>query len=190
MAGKEIAVTIAIVGMGTFAGKLFAAGTSSSPGIDEGINQALAIGKKYGIPEERIRLVYPLVKRAAYDFDLDLALMMAVIHKESTFNPEATNPSDPSYGLAGIQAFWIDGRLGIRGTEQDLLRAEFSVTALANILLYYLGRHSMMKPRRVFKLPAEIDVHQRGETQFLKGNRNLPYRDAVAGFYRDWSLVR
>ncbi len=41
----------------------------------------------------------PIVKEACNQLKIDIAVTMAVIERESGFNPDNENPSDPSYGL-------------------------------------------------------------------------------------------
>ena len=81
------------------------------------------------------------VQKAAQDYDLDEALIYAVIHTESNFDPEAESGA----GACGIMQImpssfeWIQTMRGCEGkyTEEDLFNPEISIDYGSYLLKYF-----------------------------------------------------
>jgi len=146
-------------------------------------------GTRNEVLEDRAIAAWRLAQETSEQTGVDPALLMAIWHQESRFNPAAINASDPSYGLGQIQTFWVDGRIGLTGTKQDLLQPAFNARATAAVLLYFQGAQDL-QPYRSFQFPDEADVYNVGETKYRKGTRNPAYREAIQKNFVEWSTTR
>lgn len=149
-------VIVAAVALLLFAATASAKG-SSAPGFDS---------------------IQDMIRATAQASAVDPALMLAIAEKESSFDPSAVNPSDPSYGLFQIQTFWL-ATFGFPEDPQSLLEGQFNCEIACRIIQYFQGRG--------YSLPDQVDVYNVGETNFRKGRRNIAYRDAVVSFYRTYN---
>ena len=85
---------------------------------------------------------YPLsyseyVEKYAKEFDLDPALVYAVMRTESSFNPEAESPAG-AYGLMQITADTLDLYMSMRGEEgkytvEDLFEPSVNIAGPGNV---------------------------------------------------------
>jgi len=172
-----------------------------NPMVNSTLATVALVAKKYRIPEQRAQAAYQLALEQAAETGLDLALLLAMWHKESTLNPAAVNPKDPSYGLGAVQLFWIDGRIGITGTKADLMDPAFNARVSAHVIKYFRGETLLpdvrpnsngerLYPYRYFAFPEECDVYNVGEPKFRNGTRNPAYRNAVRQYFTDWARTR
>lgn len=77
--------------------------------------------------------------RTSQQYGVDPALVMAVIEKESTFNPEAVGDSGNSEGLMQIQRRWHQERMDRLGAD-DLLNPYQNTSVGIDYLAELLGR--------------------------------------------------
>ena len=66
-------------------------------------------------------LYHEEIERVAEEFDLDPALLAALVRVESSFNPSAVSPAG-AVGLAQVMphtADWIGEKLGVKGKLED-----------------------------------------------------------------------
>lgn len=77
--------------------------------------------------------------------ELDPWLLAAIAYQESRFNPNAYNPSDPSWGLMQVMPkFWgyaFVSECGSPATPQTLLDPEVAICYGAHVYAHYRSRH-------------------------------------------------
>jgi len=126
----------------------------------------------------------------AHGDDWRLAKVFAM--KESSENPNAENPRDPSYGLFGIQSLWLvhfrfldndDPELESKAKEL-LKNPRIATEMFFRILAYFRGRTNPQTLQN-FRFPAEADIYNVGETLWSQGIRNVAYRDFINREYRE-----
>lgn len=122
-----------------------------------------------------------LVYSTAVDADVDPAMVLAIVEKESGFDPLAVNKSDPSYGLGQVMAFWVPYfEMGTLEEAPDkLLDAEFNARVTVLVLKYFFEQKG-------FNWPTEADVYNVGEPKWGRGIRNERYRRDVTQNYHRW----
>ena len=131
-----------------------------------------------------------IYQSVAQQYGEDWRLVKTFAIKESSENPNALNPGDPSFGLFGIQAFWLStfGN-GDPAKATELLRdPQFATDTFCRILQYFRSRtnpHSLDN----FQFPAEADIYNVGETLWAKGVRNIAYRDFIVSKYHELTQV-
>jgi len=133
----------------------------------------------------------------AHQFGDDWRLAKAFAMKESSENPAAENPNDPSYGLYGIQPFWLVS-FGVLAKDdpelqtktKDLLTSDprFATEMFFRILAYFRRRTNPLT-LSAFKFPDEADIYNVGETLWSKGVRNIAYKDFIVREYAELSQV-
>jgi len=130
-----------------------------------------------------MQAVMPLVAGAAADLNLDPALLLAVIHVESGFNPAALSPK----GAVGLMQLMpaTAGRYG----STDPRDPAFNVRAGAAHLQYLLDRYGDM--------PLALAAYNAGEGAVERhGMRVPPYAETqayvprVMALYRDYQLAQ
>lgn len=117
-------------------------------------------------------------------YSVDSALVKAVIRHESNFNPDAVNPSDPSYGLMQIMPILAED-FGIVRDWRNVTDAEIAMikTPAKNIQIgcWFLG-----KLVKKYPLDSAIQMFNVGEAGFNNGRRNAAYLAKVKGYYNDY----
>ncbi len=134
-----------------------------------------------------VESIKALVRRIAAEEGLDPSLMLAMVEQESSFDPRAVNPNDPSYGLGQIQTFWMRELYRMAEDRNAMFDPAFNLHLMADVLKYFMRRplssRAVDRNRRAyrsFSFPEEADIYNIGETNFRAGRRNLVYRDGVA----------
>jgi hypothetical protein len=95
--------------------------------------------------------------------NLDPEEILAIIWNESTGNPNATNPSDPSWGLMGVTFLIGQGYAGITDPSQ-LLNPDTNVKAGAGFLSHLKSKYGDQ--------PDWPDAYNVGEPKFDAGVRS------------------
>jgi soluble lytic murein transglycosylase-like protein len=122
--------------------------------------------------------VYERATWHAQSRGLDPALVWGVILTESSANPLAKNPSDPSAGL--MQVTPLIGRAfgGLQGTNAEvlalLLDVETNLRAGTGFLAHLQGRYGA-----AMQVGEWVQAYNLGETAFDKGVRNGIYGNRV-----------
>lgn len=112
------------------------------------------------------------------------ALIKAVAMTESSLNPNATNPSDPSYGLMGIMPILAED-YGIvkdwhNATEAEIAMIKDPLTNL-NIGAWHLSRLLKQYP-----FDDSIQMYNVGVSGFKSGRRNAEYLSRVKRYYNEY----
>ena len=123
---------------------------------------------------------------AIYSVDPDL--IAAVIsweqRSDTKWDPNATNPNDPSYGLGQVTPY-IAIQLGIIKGEGDYLALydpQTNINAVAAFLSYLLND-------KQYVLSDAIQMYNEGETNFFDGYRVPEYLNGVMGYYDKFRAV-
>lgn len=109
-----------------------------------------------------------LIREASVNYGVPMSLIKAIIRNESTFNPEAVNPSDPSAGLMQTTPYMASAMLGYKVTLEDLKDPQKAITAGTKYLDYLLNK-------RKYPFDDAIQMYNLGEPKFKKGYRAPEY---------------
>jgi len=122
-----------------------------------------------------------VIAQYAHETGLEPALIYGVVMTESSGNPNARNPSDPSAGLMGVTP--LIGRYygGILGSDSEvlevLLEPNLNVQAGSRFLAHLRARYAAAMP-----VVTWIQAYNLGETKFDAGIRVPQYGQRVAKF--------
>ena len=110
---------------------------------------------------------------------LNPAWVAAHCKVESAWNPDATNPADPSYGLMQVTPLIARAYGGWDGNNvQDIKRLDINVRAGATFLKHLLSRYG--------QLELAIQAYNLGEPKVDKGLRVPDYLNKVLAAYRTY----
>ena len=116
---------------------------------------------------------------------LSPALVWGVVMTESSGNPAAENPSDPSTGLMQVTPLIGRAFAGLPGDTQAVLKAlldpDINLQAGTGFLAVLQKKYSGKFPQREW-----VQAYNLGEPQFNRGKRNQVYGDRVMKFMADW----
>ena len=123
------------------------------------------------------------VFRAAEYYNIDPDLIAAIIsweqRSDTKWDPNAVNPSDPSYGLGQVTPY-IGARFSIIPSEsayEELFDPLKNCMAVAAFLSYcYNGQK--------YDLEKTIQIYNEGEPNYWNGKRVPDYLNGVMGYYR------
>lgn len=107
-----------------------------------------------------------LIANASKRHGVPVALIKAFIRTESTFNPEAVNPGDPSAGLMQTTPATASAFLGRPVTLNDLKNPATSIEAGTRYIAHLIRR---------YPLDDAIQMYNTGEPRFKKGLRVPDY---------------
>jgi len=112
-----------------------------------------------------------LVARWAEFYNLDPALVYGVVMVESSGNPTARNPSDPSCGLMGVKPLIGRAYGELTGDDDTVLLAlelpDNNMRAGCGFLSHLQGRYGVLH-----SVETWVQAYNMGETNFDKGYRN------------------
>jgi soluble lytic murein transglycosylase-like protein len=125
-----------------------------------------------------------MISMAATRYRVDAALVKAVAMTESSMNPNAANPSDPSYGLMQIMPILAED-FGIvkdwhNPTDAEIAMIKEPQTNL-NIGTWHLSRLLLR-----YSLDVAIQMYNVGESGFNQGRRNADYLAKVKRYYDEY----
>jgi soluble lytic murein transglycosylase-like protein len=142
----------------------------------------LAVTSEAGVPGGEMDLnLNAEIQRAAHNSGVDAALIYGVVMTESSGNPNARNPSDPSAGLMGVTP--LIGRYygGINGSDAEvlaeLLHPEPNLRAGSAFLAHLRTRYAGAMP-----VVTWIQAYNLGEAKFNAGKRVPDYAERVLKF--------
>jgi len=127
----------------------------------------------------------PLVRKWASLRNLDPALVWGVMMAESSGNPSAENPSDPSAGLMQTIPLISRAYAEIIGTNAEVLEQvknpDVSMQAGTGFLEHLQRRYAATKPAEEW-----VQAYNLGEPNFDKGHRVPEYGARVMRFSKQF----
>lgn len=135
-------------------------------------------------PLPKVDTVYDIINYYSKYYNVPVALIKAIIKAESSWNPLAKNPNDPSYGLMGIMPI-VAQDFGIVKDWRNTTDAE--VAAIYDIN-NNIGCGTKLIGKLLKKYPQEIAImmYNIGETGYNTGRRNTEYVSRVLNYYYDY----
>lgn len=130
-----------------------------------------------------------LAENTADKYGLDRAVVKAIIKKESDWDPNGTNPSDPSYGLMGVTPYIAITFGACRSGDDyatELHKPEKSLEAGCAYLAYLFGKYDDGTEAGWAKI---IQCYNEGEPNYDDGYRVPEYLSAVEGFYAEYNSL-
>ncbi len=122
------------------------------------------------------------VQNAAEHYHVDPDLIAAVVSWEqrsaTKWDPNAVNPSDPSYGLGQVTPY-IGVRFGIISSEDDhqgLFDPQKNLNAVAAFLDYLINDEKN-------SLDAAVQMYNMGEPKYWDGHRVPEYLAGVKSYF-------
>ncbi len=116
---------------------------------------------------------------------LDPALLWGIVMTESSGNPDAQNPSDPSSGLMQITPPIARAFGNVTGSDSEILRKlrdpYLNLSIGTKFVAHLRDRYAMS-----FPLVEWIQSYNIGETKFDRGIRAPAYGDAVIRNSQTW----
>jgi len=117
---------------------------------------------------------------------LNPAFVWGVVMTESSGNPNAENPSDPSTGLMQVTPLIGRAFAKLTGDTREVLRAlldpDINLKAGTDFLAHLKGRYNSKFPQQEW-----VQAYNLGEPSFDRGSRNQIYGQRVMKFMADWN---
>jgi hypothetical protein len=124
---------------------------------------------------------YDLASNWAQVTGLSTEEILAIITNESSGNPNATNPADPSYGLMGVSEL-IGRAYGNISDVSELYTPATNIKAGSTFLAYLKNKYAGSFP--LGNGSGWVQMYNEGETAFLKGSRAAKgYEEAFINNY-------
>jgi soluble lytic murein transglycosylase-like protein len=130
---------------------------------------------------EKPATIDAMIAVAASRYGVDAALVKAIAMTESSLNPRATNPSDPSYGLMQVMPILAQD-YGIVKEWQKPTSAEIAMIYDPQTNLY-IGSWFLAKLTKKYSRDVAIQMYNVGESGYLQGRRNSEYLARVRRYY-------
>ena len=129
-------------------------------------------------------LIQTWIDSSAAFYSVDPNLVRAIIKKESSWNPNAINPHDPSYGLGQVTPICAQD-YGIVKDWQNPTKEEikkiYDPQTNIDIIAWDLDRPAK------YTLDVVIQMYNEGEEAYLEGKRVPDYLAKVMEFYNEYS---
>ena len=125
-----------------------------------------------------------MISYAAAKYGVETALVRAVAMTESSLNPNAVNPMDPSYGLMQVMPILAED-FGIVKDWHNPTPAEIAMIKDPQTNLR-IGAWHLKRLLAKYPLPVAIQMYNVGEAGYNKGRRNEDYLNKVLGYYNDF----
>lgn len=138
-------------------------------------------GTATAIPAGTPVTIDTLIAEAARHYSVDAALVKAIAMTESSLNPNAVNPSDPSYGLCQIMPILAED-YGIVKDYHNPTEAEIAMIKDPETNLRICAWH-MKHLMEKYTLEVSVEMYNVGESGWLQGRRNSAYVKKVLGYY-------
>lgn len=122
-----------------------------------------------------------IIEENAKRYAIDPALIRAIIKVESNFNPNAANPSDPSYGLCQIMPILAED-YGIVRDYHNPTDAEIAMIYKPDMNVR-IGAWHLSRLLEKHTFDEAIQMYNVGESGYLQGRRNADYLSKVKRFY-------
>ena len=135
-----------------------------------------AVKEMVQIPIQVVEPSTPLdsmIKEAAFKYSVDWKLVKAVAMTESSLNPNASNPKDPSYGLMGIMPILAED-FGIVRDYHNPTDAEIAMIRDPQTNLN-IGAWHLHYLTGKYPFDAAVQMYNVGERGYNEGRRNSDY---------------
>lgn len=142
----------------------------------------LIVSRATAVESNQVVQLTDLIKAKASDYGLDPAIMLALAEIESSFNPRAVNPSDPSYGLFQISPAlaqdygYVANYKAITEKEKELL---LNPEVSADIACRHMAR--LLKS---YDLDTAVQMYNVGVSGYLNGKRAQKYLEKFKKAYQ------
>jgi len=125
-----------------------------------------------------------IIAENAKRYSVDPALIRAFIKVESDFNPNAVNPSDPSYGLMQIMPILAED-YGIVRDWRNVTEAEIAMIRVPSTNIRIGAWHiSRLLNKYVFE--EAVQMYNVGETGYKNGKRAADYLAKISRWYNEY----
>ena len=145
-----------------------------------GLIMIFAAGMLGSAKREETLNIDSLIKYYANHWDLEYALVKAIAKVESNLNPNAKNPSDPSYGLMQITPILAQD-FGLvkdwRNPTPDEIASMMNPMTNLDIACWFLNHLSK------YSFDRMVQSYNVGETGYSNGARNYTYLEKVRSYY-------
>jgi soluble lytic murein transglycosylase-like protein len=118
-----------------------------------------------------------IIAENAKRYKISPALIRAIIKVESNFNPNAANPSDPSYGLCQIMPILAED-YGIVRDWHNPTDAEIAMIFKPDINVRIAAWH-LSRLLNKYTFDEAVQMYNVGESGFKQGRRNADYLSKV-----------
>lgn len=125
-----------------------------------------------------------MIQAASFKYRVPAALVKAVAMTESSLNPNATNPSDPSYGLMAVMPILAED-FGIVKDWHNPTAAEIAMIREPQTNLN-IGAWHLAYLTGKYELPVAIEMYNVGERGWNEGRRNSVYVSRVMKYYEQY----
>jgi soluble lytic murein transglycosylase-like protein len=125
-----------------------------------------------------------IIASNARRYGVEEALIRAIIKVESDFNPNAVNPSDPSYGLMQIMPILAED-FGYVRDWRNVTEAEIAMIRLPETNVQ-IGTRFLAKLLSKYPQGVTIQMYNVGEAGYNSGHRAAEYLSKVTGYYNEY----
>jgi soluble lytic murein transglycosylase-like protein len=120
-------------------------------------------------------------------YGVEEALVRAIIKVESDFNPNAVNPSDPSYGLMQIMPILAED-YGFVKDWHNVTEAEIAMIRLPENNVQ-IGTRFLAKLVKKYPQGVAIQMYNVGEAGYNSGHRAAEYLAKVTRWYNEYRTL-
>jgi soluble lytic murein transglycosylase-like protein len=125
-----------------------------------------------------------IIAENAKRYGVDPALIRAFIKVESNFNPNAVNPSDPSYGLMQIMPILAED-YGIVRDWRNVTGAEIAMIKLPSTNVR-IGTWHIARLLNHYPFDEAVQMYNVGETGYKNGKRASEYLAKITRCYNEY----
>ena len=131
-----------------------------------------------------VETIDSIIASNARRYGVEEALIRAIIKVESDFNPNAVNPSDPSYGLMQIMPILAED-FGYVRDWRNVTEAEIAMIRLPETNVQ-IGTRFLGKLLGKYPQGVAIQMYNIGEAGYNSGHRAAEYLSKVTGYYNEY----
>ncbi len=135
-------------------------------------------------PSAPTKSIDQMVAAAASQYGVSAALVKAVAMVESSLNPNAQNPSDPSYGLMQIMPILAED-FGIVKDWHNPTAAEIAMIRDPQTNLR-IGAWYLKRLTSKYEFDVAVQMYNVGEAGYKAGRRNENYLSKVKRYYNEF----
>ena len=125
-----------------------------------------------------------MISYAAAKYGVEAALVKAVAMTESSLNPNAVNPMDPSYGLMQIMPILAED-FGIVKDWRNVTEAEIAMIKDPQTNLR-IGAWHLKRLTSKYPIDVALQMYNVGETGYKNGKRAVDYANKVLRYYNEY----